>query len=139
MPAVGLGYWKVEKSAAAALTVEAVKSGYRHLDCAADYGNETYGVGYAYGYSPLGPFKKWPTPILSSALAVAGPGHQCVIEDASGQPWMVYHAWQSGNTGYPNGQRSLRLDRLTFKDGVPSVKPTTNRQAAPDVRAVSAK
>lgn len=40
MPAVGLGYWKVEKAAAAALTVEAVKSGYRHLDCAADYGNE---------------------------------------------------------------------------------------------------
>ncbi len=40
MPAVGLGYWKVEKSAAAALTVEAVKMGYRHLDCAADYGNE---------------------------------------------------------------------------------------------------
>ena len=40
MPAVGLGYWKVEKAEAAALTVEAVKSGYRHLDCAADYGNE---------------------------------------------------------------------------------------------------
>ncbi len=40
MPAVGLGYWKVEKSDAAALTVEAVKAGYRHLDCAADYGNE---------------------------------------------------------------------------------------------------
>ena len=40
MPAVGLGYWKVEQSAAAAVTVEAVKIGYRHLDCAADYGNE---------------------------------------------------------------------------------------------------
>lgn len=40
MPAVGLGYWKVDQSAAAALTVDAVKIGYRHLDCAADYGNE---------------------------------------------------------------------------------------------------
>ena len=40
MPAVGLGYWKVEQTSAAALTVEAVKIGYRHLDCAADYGNE---------------------------------------------------------------------------------------------------
>lgn len=40
MPAVGLGYWKVEKPAAAALTVEAVKAGYRLLDCASDYGNE---------------------------------------------------------------------------------------------------
>ncbi len=40
MPAVGLGFWKVEPTAAAALTVEAVKIGYRHLDCASDYGNE---------------------------------------------------------------------------------------------------
>ena len=40
MPAVGLGYWKVEESAAAALTVEAVRMGYRLLDCASDYGNE---------------------------------------------------------------------------------------------------
>jgi len=40
MPAIGLGYWKVEQSAAAALTIDAVKIGYRHLDCAADYGNE---------------------------------------------------------------------------------------------------
>ena len=40
MPSVGLGYWKVEQAAAAALTVEAVKIGYRHLDCASDYGNE---------------------------------------------------------------------------------------------------
>ena len=42
MPAIGLGYWKVEQTAAAALTVEAVKIGYRHLDCASDYGNEAY-------------------------------------------------------------------------------------------------
>jgi D-xylose reductase len=40
MPSVGLGFWKVEQTAAAALTVEAVKIGYRHLDCASDYGNE---------------------------------------------------------------------------------------------------
>ena len=106
---------------------------------AADYGNETYGVGYAYGYSPLGPFTKWPTPILSSASAVAGPGHQCVIEDTNGQPWMIYHAWQSGNTGYPNGQRSLRIDRITFKNGVPNVVPTTSRQTAPNAQPVGAK
>jgi len=40
IPAVGLGFWKVEKSQAAALTVDAIKAGYRHLDCASDYGNE---------------------------------------------------------------------------------------------------
>jgi D-xylose reductase len=42
MPAVGLGFWKMEQSAAADLTVHAVQSGYRHLDCASDYGNEAY-------------------------------------------------------------------------------------------------
>jgi len=40
MPSVGLGFWEVEQFAAATLTVEAVKIGYRHLDCASDYGNE---------------------------------------------------------------------------------------------------
>jgi D-xylose reductase len=40
LPAVGLGYWKVPRAEAAALTVEAIRCGYRHLDCACDYGNE---------------------------------------------------------------------------------------------------
>jgi D-xylose reductase len=40
MPAIGLGFWKVEQSEAASLTVSATKIGYRHLDCASDYGNE---------------------------------------------------------------------------------------------------
>jgi D-xylose reductase len=40
-PAVGLGLWKVDKPAVAGLIREAVRSGYRHLDSACDYGNET--------------------------------------------------------------------------------------------------
>jgi len=40
MPAVGLGVWKVPKEACAATVVSAIRSGYRHLDCACDYGNE---------------------------------------------------------------------------------------------------
>jgi D-xylose reductase len=39
-PAVGLGLWKMPKPNAAALVQEAVRAGYRHLDCACDYGNE---------------------------------------------------------------------------------------------------
>jgi beta-xylosidase len=111
---------------------------YRHGDkyylfySAADYGNATYAVGYAYGGSPVGPFTKWKrNPILKSAGRVAGPGHQCLITDDAGTPWMLYHAWEAGNTGYPNGRRSLRLDRLSFKDGVPTVTPTTTQQTAP--------
>jgi len=40
LPAVGLGLWKVDRPEAASLVVEAIQQGYRHLDCAADYGNE---------------------------------------------------------------------------------------------------
>jgi D-xylose reductase len=40
IPAVGLGLWKVDKPRVPALVEEAVRCGYRHFDCACDYGNE---------------------------------------------------------------------------------------------------
>lgn len=40
MPAVGFGTWKVEKQSAAQLVEDAIRMGYRHIDCACDYGNE---------------------------------------------------------------------------------------------------
>jgi D-xylose reductase len=40
MPSVGYGFWKVPNDQATNLTVEAIRMGYRHLDCASDYGNE---------------------------------------------------------------------------------------------------
>lgn len=41
LPAVGLGTWKVPCNACARLVQDAVSAGYRHIDCACDYGNET--------------------------------------------------------------------------------------------------
>ena len=40
-PAVGLGLWKIDKPAVAGLVEKAIRCGYRHLDSACDYGNET--------------------------------------------------------------------------------------------------
>ncbi len=40
MPPVGLGLWKIAPGEAAAATRQAIEIGYRHLDSAADYGNE---------------------------------------------------------------------------------------------------
>ncbi|MDG2375626.1 MAG: aldo/keto reductase [Woeseiaceae bacterium] len=40
IPAVGLGLWKIAREDAAAVVIEALKEGYRHLDSACDYGNE---------------------------------------------------------------------------------------------------
>ena len=46
LPTVGLGLWKVEKPAVPSLVAEAARCGYRHFDCASDYGNEAeVGVG----------------------------------------------------------------------------------------------
>ncbi len=40
MPAVGLGLWKIDAADVAQAVYEAIRAGYRHLDSAADYGNE---------------------------------------------------------------------------------------------------
>lgn len=41
LPSAGLGFWKIEPAAVPGLVVDAIKTGYRHLDCACDYGNES--------------------------------------------------------------------------------------------------
>jgi len=40
MPVIGLGTWKIDKSDAAQVVEDAIRAGYRHIDCACDYGNE---------------------------------------------------------------------------------------------------
>ena len=40
IPEIGFGLWKIAPKDCAKTVVEAVKAGYRHFDCAADYGNE---------------------------------------------------------------------------------------------------
>lgn len=40
MASIGLGLWKIDKTDTAATVCDAIELGYRHLDSAADYGNE---------------------------------------------------------------------------------------------------
>ena len=40
MPTLGLGLWKLPEQSVASTVVDAVAAGYRHVDSAADYGNE---------------------------------------------------------------------------------------------------
>ena len=40
MPAISLGMWKIAKDTTASVVVEAIRAGYRGIDCACDYGNE---------------------------------------------------------------------------------------------------
>ena len=40
MPVAGLGTWKIDKPVVSDVIQQAVNAGYRHFDCACDYGNE---------------------------------------------------------------------------------------------------
>ena len=40
MPTLGLGMWKVPNDVTAQCVVDAISAGWRHFDCACDYGNE---------------------------------------------------------------------------------------------------
>ena len=40
LPSVGFGCWKLPKETASDLVLKAIELGYRHIDSAADYGNE---------------------------------------------------------------------------------------------------
>lgn len=41
LPSVGFGFWKVDRPIAADVARQAIQAGFRHLDCACDYGNES--------------------------------------------------------------------------------------------------
>jgi D-xylose reductase len=48
LPAIGLGFWKIAREDAADTVLAAIRAGYRHFDCACDYGNEAeIGAGIA--------------------------------------------------------------------------------------------
>ncbi|MEO2011252.1 MAG: aldo/keto reductase [Pirellulaceae bacterium] len=40
LPKVGLGVWKIDQAVAPTVVCDAIEIGYRHFDCACDYGNE---------------------------------------------------------------------------------------------------
>ena len=71
-----------------------------------------YGVGYATSRSPTGPFVKYSgNPIISRGGGVFGPGHGCVVADAGGALWHVYHQQRDETKGW---NRFLCIDPLWF-------------------------
>jgi len=71
-----------------------------------------YAVGYATSRSPTGPFTKYKgNPIISRTPTALGPGHGCVVKDAKGKLWHVYHQQKDGSQAW---NRFLCLDPLRF-------------------------
>ncbi|KAI1288235.1 Intracellular endo-alpha-(1-_5)-L-arabinanase [Halotydeus destructor] len=61
------------------------------------YCDERYAVGVARSKSPLGPYEKKGDPIIVSDNNFKSPGHCSVVLDvATGNHVMIYHAWRSG-------------------------------------------
>src|SRR5262245_47177403 len=93
LPAVGLGFWKVPKPDAAELVRQAIRTGYRHLDCACDYGNEVeVGAG------------------IAGALAAG----ECRREDlwVTSKLWNHYHAREHVKPAVERTLRDLKLNYL---------------------------
>jgi len=82
-----------------------------------------YAIGYATCSGPAGPcVKEQPdAPVLGTRDSWAGPGGPAFVDDAQGRHWMSFHAWGSGEVGYPTGRRMLYLLPIRFEAGRPEL------------------
>ena len=86
-PSVGLGFWKMPKPAAPTQVQEAIRAGYRHLDCACDYGNEAE---------------------VGAGISAAVNAGLCRRDDL----WVTYHEPKHVRAACERSLRDLRLDYL---------------------------
>jgi diketogulonate reductase-like aldo/keto reductase len=93
LPFVGLGSWKLPKPRAAEVVVEAIRAGYRHFDCACDYGNEAE---------------------IGDGLSAAMQQGLCCREDLwiTSKLWNTYHARPHVRPAVERSLRDLKLDYL---------------------------
>jgi D-xylose reductase len=93
LPAVGLGFWKVPRDRAAGLVQDAIAAGYRHLDCACDYGNE---------------------PEVGAGLRAAIDRGLCRREElwVTSKLWNTYHAREHVRPAIERSLADLALDYL---------------------------
>ncbi len=92
-PSVGLGFWKMPKPETPSLVQEAIRVGYRHLDCACDYGNE---------------------PQVGEGLAVALRDKLVRRDDlwVTSKLWNTYHEPKHVRAACERSLRDLKLDYL---------------------------
>jgi beta-xylosidase len=91
------------------------------------WGDASYGVRWAVGDSPLGPFAEAPRALLSTTDKVKGPGHHNFFTGPDGSDWIVYHGWDPDfKARYP------RIDPMAWTpDGPTTHGPTSGSQPFP--------
>ena len=92
-PTLGLGTWKIPKPDTATVIQEAIKVGYRHFDCACDYGNE---------------------PEVGNGLTAARDAGLCTREDLwiTSKLWNTYHEPQHVRAACERSLQDLQVDEL---------------------------
>lgn len=93
MPLLGLGTWKIPKPDAPTLVKQAIEIGWRHLDCACDYGNETE---------------------VGQGIKAAVDAGICAREDlwVTSKLWNTYHAKEHVKAACKRSLSDLGLDYL---------------------------
>lgn len=93
LPAVGLGFWKIPKPQTAQVVRDAIQAGYRHFDCACDYGNEAE---------------------VGQGLQQALQSGACRREDlwVTSKLWNTYHRREHVRPALERTLQDLRLDFL---------------------------
>ena len=76
---VGLGLWKIPQTATAQAVYDAIAAGYRHFDCACDYGNEAEVSGRT---NPRSLSQRWRAALAGAAPTTAPGSLRC-------PPWAV--------------------------------------------------
>jgi len=73
-----------------------------------------YAIGYATASQPTGSFVKYAgNPIVHRTQRAFGPGHGCVVTDAAGELWSVYHQQKDDTEPW---NRFICIDPLWFDD-----------------------
>ncbi len=100
-----------------------------------EWTNSTYGVAYAKGSSPTGPFIRAGKILGSDPTVANGPGHHSVLQIPGTDDWyIVYHRHPLGTTG-PN-ERVLAIDRMVF-DANGAIEPVKMTKDGVGPRPVS--
>ena len=93
LPSIGFGFWKVDRPIAANICQTAISAGYRHLDCACDYGNEAE---------------------VGQGISAAITNNLCTREQlwVTSKLWNTYHATEHVRAACERSLQDLQLDYL---------------------------
>jgi predicted GH43/DUF377 family glycosyl hydrolase len=83
-----------------------------------DFSTNQYGIGVAYGDSPVGPFKKMPKQLLQSTESWWAPGHPSLALAPNGDTELFLHAFFPGKAGYKQFRALLSIPVYFTEDGV---------------------